>query len=419
MRTIILLILCLGPACWLHAQTTGLPADVNLDGLINVLDVQQSINQALGVLPATLEADLDNNAAVDVRDVQNLINSALGTGGVFQQVTGVIPGAQTGAARVVAISNQGLKEEAALSPEGRFSFSLRTGRGWSLAILNVHDVLQGWPTFPVGEYTSSTLPLPNLSQGARMDLGAIPLGMGQNIHGNILGLIADLAPPIANTDSNGDGIPDYLEPLFAPLLDALRIYTTFLPANPDPLTLLTHYIGACVETHQAELTHPNLLDANTNGTPDFLEAFLDCLGDTFTGWIEQYDWRGTPLQWFLSDTDGNGWPVIVDSQLTYLVTRLPQWLHELGSPETHDANANRIPDSMENHVVIPGVLGYEVFPAIENDADGDGIPNFLDPDFHSEVDTDGDGIPNDADLDDDNDGIPDYADPHPLTPGAK
>ena len=42
--------------------------------------------------------------------------------------------------------------------------------------------------------------------------------------------------------------------------------------------------------------------------------------------------------------------------------------------------------------------------AWDDDADGDGIPDDIDPDFK---DTDGDGIPDYLDPDDDNDGIPD------------
>ncbi|HPO14125.1 MAG TPA: hypothetical protein PLI09_11820, partial [Candidatus Hydrogenedentes bacterium] len=393
--------------------------DVNLDGTVNVLDVQKSINQALGVLTLTPEADLDHNAAVDVRDVQNLVNSALGTGGVFQQVTGVITGIDPTSMRVTAISDQGIKVEAPLSSEGRFTFSLRTGMGWSLGILNAQDVLQGWPAFPVGNYTSGTLPLPTLSGGAIMDLGNIALAMGQTIGTNILDWFVQAEPPIANSDSSGNGIPDFMDPLFESITDALSVYLIFLPSDPDPLTILADYINTCVEAHQDVLLRPNLRDANTNGIPDFLEAFLDCLGDTFTEWINQFDWSSTPLQYWLSDTDGNGWPLIVDSQLTYLITQLPEWLQGLGSPNTLDTNGNQIPDFLEDYVSIPGVLGYEIFPDMEHDGDGDGIPDFLDPDFYSDVDTDGDGIPNDVDLDDDNDGLPDYADPHPLTPGAK
>lgn len=419
MRTILLFLLCAGPCNWAYGQMTGLLGDVNLDGTINVLDVQKGINQALGVLTLTPEADLDHNAAVDVRDVQNLVNSALGTGGVFQQVTGGITGIDPASLRVTAISDQGIKVEAPLSPEGRFTVSLRTGMGWSIGFLNAQDVLQGWPAFPVGNYTSGTLPLPNLSSGTIMDLGNIALGMGQNIGTNILDWFVLAEPPIANLDSNSNGIPDFIDPLFESISDALGAYIIFLPSDPDPLTILANYINTCVDAHQDVLLRPNLRDTNTNGVPDFLEAFLDCLGDTVTEWINQFDWSGTPLQFWLSDTDGNGWPLIVDSQMTYLITQLPEWLQGLGSPNTLDANGNQIPDFLEEHLSIPGVLGYEIFPDMEHDDDGDGIPDFLDPDFHSDVDTDGDGIPNDVDLDDDNDGLPDYADPHPLTPGAK
>ena len=41
--------------------------------------------------------------------------------------------------------------------------------------------------------------------------------------------------------------------------------------------------------------------------------------------------------------------------------------------------------------------------------DGDGIPNYLDPDNRTEQDSDGDGIPNEQDIDANGNGILDYA----------
>jgi hypothetical protein len=52
------------------------PCDVNQDGTITVADVQQIVNQALGVLTAT--ADLNDDGAVNVADIQIVINAVLG-----------------------------------------------------------------------------------------------------------------------------------------------------------------------------------------------------------------------------------------------------------------------------------------------------------------------------------------------------
>ena len=50
-------------------------ADLNGDGAVNVADVQQSIDEALGVAPPT--ANLNGDRTVNVSDVQVVINEAL------------------------------------------------------------------------------------------------------------------------------------------------------------------------------------------------------------------------------------------------------------------------------------------------------------------------------------------------------
>jgi uncharacterized repeat protein (TIGR01451 family) len=52
--------------------------DLNMDGSLNVSDVQIIINEALGVTPAT--NDLNHDGVVNVSDVQIAINAALGLG---------------------------------------------------------------------------------------------------------------------------------------------------------------------------------------------------------------------------------------------------------------------------------------------------------------------------------------------------
>jgi hypothetical protein len=54
------------------------PCDVNQDRLLNVLDVQQVINEALGVAPAA--NDLNGDGIVNIADVQIVVNAALGLG---------------------------------------------------------------------------------------------------------------------------------------------------------------------------------------------------------------------------------------------------------------------------------------------------------------------------------------------------
>jgi len=54
------------------------PCDLNHDTLVNVVDVQRIINEALGVTTAT--DDLNGDGVVNVVDVQIVINAALGLG---------------------------------------------------------------------------------------------------------------------------------------------------------------------------------------------------------------------------------------------------------------------------------------------------------------------------------------------------
>jgi hypothetical protein len=51
--------------------------DINADGVVNVVDVQLTINQALGIISCTT-ADLQHNGQCNVIDLQRVINAALG-----------------------------------------------------------------------------------------------------------------------------------------------------------------------------------------------------------------------------------------------------------------------------------------------------------------------------------------------------
>jgi hypothetical protein len=59
-------------------QGTFSPCDVDQDGIVNVIDVQRIINEALGLIPAT--DSLTGSGAVTVADIQIVINAALGMG---------------------------------------------------------------------------------------------------------------------------------------------------------------------------------------------------------------------------------------------------------------------------------------------------------------------------------------------------
>ena len=53
--------------------------DLNSDGLVNVIDIQLAIDQALGISSCTT-GDLNGDSQCTVLDVQRIINAALGAG---------------------------------------------------------------------------------------------------------------------------------------------------------------------------------------------------------------------------------------------------------------------------------------------------------------------------------------------------
>ena len=81
---LVLLVIAAGPAL---AQSGS--GDVTGDGMVNVSDVQATINQALGTSPQTPQADVNGDGVVNVQDVQGIINIALGL--VPVGVTNVTP----------------------------------------------------------------------------------------------------------------------------------------------------------------------------------------------------------------------------------------------------------------------------------------------------------------------------------------
>jgi len=109
--------------------------------------------------------------------------------------------------------------------------------------------------------------------------------------------------------------------------------------------------------------------------------------------------------------------IIVDTLMNQLQGEFQQqiftWLDTLQIPEVTDSDRNYIPDFIENHLCTGTNCQFDLngngVPDFIEDSDGDGIPNFLDPDNRSEQDTDGDGIPNEQDMDANGNGQLDYA----------
>ena len=167
-------------------------------------------------------------------------------------------------------------------------------------------------------------------------------------------------------------------------------------------------------------------DTDGDGIPDWLEGNEDSDGDGLLNWFDtdsdndgipdadegdgDYDHDGIP-NYLDEDSDNDGIP---DSQ-------------EAGDdPENPvDSDGDGDPDYMDSDSDNDGVGDSDEYgddPENPPDTDGDGIPDALDPDSDNDgmldgeewgddpenaVDSDGDGIPDWQDTDSDNDGLPD------------
>ena len=57
----------------------SIQGDVNSDGLINIVDVVQTVNMVLGTVEISPLADMNNDGMINVVDIVNLVNIILGT----------------------------------------------------------------------------------------------------------------------------------------------------------------------------------------------------------------------------------------------------------------------------------------------------------------------------------------------------
>jgi len=387
----------------------GLLGDVNGDGVINVLDIQSTVNQALGVAGYVAEADLDENAAVDILDVQNAINTVLGTGGLVQCISGTVECDGTpDRLRIIAVSMDGLYSECEVDPATyRFQLHLRVKSGWAIALCAQEGPQErciGTVDFPIVDTVSCALPIPGLSLGGELDLGLLRFVHRARVQREIREMIGDMGSPLNPSDDNGNGIPDFVEPLLERLRNG--------PGVPPDIDLdpLLDAVADCIAAWAEQYTEPDLTDANENGIPDFLEPLIECIKLALQEWLEDAGVHVPP-----GDQNGNGIPDFIDAIVHHLVQGIPDWMHGLGRPELVDDNENGIPDFIEDLLSVPGIPSFvdgdgDGIPDFAEDDDGDGIPNIADDDAHVPGDLDGDGVGDVPDLDDDNDGTPDYAD---------
>ena len=337
--------------------------DVNGDGVINVLDIQASIAQALNLVPQGTLADLDETGSVDVSDVQNLINTALGTGGLLQKIRGTLVAdaemLQSGV-QLVAVSRDGDKVVVNVDTNsGEFSFRLPVKKQWwfSFVVDAEGTNPQALPIhFPIEGDLSTILPLLDLSQCDVLDLGSITEDGEIKVNEDLRNLLGSINRGEYTVDADGNDIPDFLDKLLGHL--------DSMPGLPSQLqTLLTglvERVETCIKGNLTDLTTVSLVDENANGMPDFVEPLVQCLEDSIVPWLSENGINIPPAQL----------QFVKNMVTNYLKDKLPRWIEELNSPSMADTNGNKIPDRLEQY------LGNVNLPSWV-DADGNGTPDFL------------------------------------------
>ena len=213
----------------------------------------------------------------------------------------------------------------------------------------------------------------------------------------------DGTPNYLDDDSDGDTISDATEGTGDPDGDGTP---NFLDDDSDGDTILDAVEGAGDADGDGT---PNFLDDDSDGdgvldategtgdsdgdgTPDFLDADDD--GDGIPTAEEDLDGDGDPTN---DDADGDGTPNYLDA----------------------DSNNNGIPDSYESGLDADGDgdvdaddCPYDPGSGLCGDSDGDGIMDWLDPDFPAN-DADSDGTPDALDTDADGDGQSDSCEDNP------
>jgi murein DD-endopeptidase MepM/ murein hydrolase activator NlpD len=199
--------------------------------------------------------------------------------------------------------------------------------------------------------------------------------------------------PSPSDDTDGDGVPDWLE--------------GDVDSDGDGL--------------------PNWLDLDSDGdgVPDSVEGEGDVDHDGVPNFLdEDSDNDGVPDSEEAGDdppdSDGDGDPDFLDTDSDN--DGLSD-ADEYGDDPDADADGDGIPNALDPDSDNDGISDGDEYggdPGNPLDSDGDGIPDWIDPDsdndglpdsFEGNDDSDGDGIPDYLDTDSDNDGIPDSEDP--------
>ncbi|MCA1902797.1 MAG: hypothetical protein LDL53_11375 [Candidatus Hydrogenedens sp.] len=412
--TPILFLLLMSSLSW--GTVDAILGDVNKDGKIDILDIQNGINIAIGLGEHVPMADANQNNMVDILDVQILINTVLGVGGLVQPVEGNVPLEQganlsgnTGT--VVALSDDGRIVSTEISgSNGNFRMLLPIGASWTLAIMRPsisggNSTASTFITAPIGQQNMLSIPLTQLSTGKTLLLGTLNLQQANIILPDIRHLLGSIAEPLPATDENNNQIPDIYEQFINQFKAELLAvpYLQSLGFNETLFNGLIQNLATCIQPYLDTLLTPSLNGIERNGYPEMVQPLIQCFAQMLKSYLAQV---GIPGIESLVDT-------VMNQLQQELQQQVREWLNSLDVPEVTDTNGNNIPDFIEAYLCSGTGCVFDSngnrIPDFIEDNDLDGIPNYLDPDNQTETDTDGDGIPNDLDIDANGNGILDYA----------
>lgn len=390
----------------------AIPGDVNKDGVIDILDVQNGINIAIGISENIPMADVNQNDMVDVLDIQILINSVLGTGGLVQPLEGQLAstsgnGQQGTSPLFIALSDDGRIITSEVSSNGVFQTLLPVGTAWTFGIVNNSgNGLQSLPILaPTGRLNSLSIPLLQLSTGKPLQLNNLSLQQSSIILPDLRNLLGRIAEPLPDVDENSNQIPDIYEQLINEIkTEFLSLpYLQTLGFNDTLINNLLQSLGTCIQPQKDTLLTPSLNRIEIDGYPEMVLPLIQCLQQMIKTSLIQLGVPGP-------ETITN---LIMSQFQSELQQQIVAWLDSLQIPELTDTNRNSIPDFIENQICNGNNCKFDTngngIPDFIEDNDGDGVPNYLDPDNRTEQDWDGDGISNEQDIDANGNGILDYA----------
>lgn len=201
----------------------------------------------------------------------------------------------------------------------------------------------------------------------------------------------DGVPNYLDLDSDNDGISDLYESGQSPVNDASGV----LPAADADHDGISDVADGFVGFGDAPGIHDPLPDTDGDGIPNSAETdsnndgIPDIVGTMYAG----LDGNGDGRIDSNTDTDGDGIPNVIDM--------IPTGFGGLPSP-AGDLDGDGISNQNEGDSTVD--IDGDGLPAFRDaDTDGDGIPDSVE----GMGDADGDGIPNFRDLDSDGDGIND------------